>query len=176
MNRYRCAKVLVVVLPLLALTAAAATGLATAAWRTWGTAALLTWVGPRNVSGPAAQASTAPEAAPAPDAPALPVTLATAVVIEAAYSPPMQEPPRAEPDVVDYERLNRDVKLVAETLERFNQKLLRMIAQARAVQAQNEGSKAASGAGGPDQSSQPAEPAAVPGSAPQPKSGSGPSG
>jgi hypothetical protein len=65
MNRYGCAKVLVVALPLLALIAAAATGLATAAWRAWGAAALLTWVEPRNVSGPAAQASTAPQATPA---------------------------------------------------------------------------------------------------------------
>ncbi len=173
MNRYRCAKVLVVVLPLLALTAAAATGLATAVWRAWGTAALLTWVGPHNISGLAAQASTAPEPTPAPDASAQPVAI---VVIEEAPTPPVQEPLRAEPEVVDYERLNRDVRLVTDTLERFNQKLLRMIAQARAVQAQNEGDKAAAGASGPDQSAQQAEPAAVPGSAPQAKSGSGPGG
>ncbi len=171
MNRYRCAKVLVVVLPLLALTAAAATGLATVAWRAWGTAALLTWVGPGNVSAPAAQASTAPE--PAPDASAQLAALETIVVIEEATSPPVQEPLRAEPEVVDYERLNSDVRLVTETLERFNQKLLRMIAQARAAQAQTEGDKSA---GGPDQSAHQAEPAAVPGPAPQPKSGSGPSG
>jgi hypothetical protein len=38
-----------------------------------------------------------------------------------------------ELDPVDYARLNQDVRVVADTLERFNQKLLRMIAQARAA-------------------------------------------
>ncbi len=37
---------------------------------------------------------------------------------------------------VDYNRLNRDMGVVADTLESFNQKLLRMIAQARATQQQ----------------------------------------
>ena len=43
-----------------------------------------------------------------------------------------------ELDPVDYARLNQDVLLVADTLERFNQKLLRMIAQARAAQLRAE--------------------------------------
>ncbi len=37
-------------------------------------------------------------------------------------------------DEVDYARLNHDVRIVADTLERFNQKLLLMIAQAKASQ------------------------------------------
>ena len=40
-------------------------------------------------------------------------------------------------DEVDYARLNHDVRIVADTLERFNQKLLRMIAQAKASQRQD---------------------------------------
>ena len=41
---------------------------------------------------------------------------------------------RDEDESVDYSRLNMDVHVVTSTLERFNQKLLRMIAQARASQ------------------------------------------
>jgi hypothetical protein len=35
---------------------------------------------------------------------------------------------------IDYMRLNSDVRVVTDTLDRFNQKLLRMIAQAKAAQ------------------------------------------
>ena len=37
-------------------------------------------------------------------------------------------------DPIDYMRLNTDVRVVTDTLDRFNQKLLRMIAQAKAAQ------------------------------------------
>ena len=49
----------------------------------------------------------------------------------------------AVPEPVDYLRLNGDVKVVADTLERFNQKLLLMIAQVRAAQRQAESHKPA---------------------------------
>ncbi len=42
--------------------------------------------------------------------------------------------PAAPPAPVDYGRLNGDVRVVADTLERFNRKLLVMIAQARSAQ------------------------------------------
>jgi hypothetical protein len=162
MKNYKCGKVLAVVLPLLVLTGAAASGLATAAWRAGGVATILAWVDPRSVSVPAPQASRASlqEALP------LAVALDTAVMIElpAAAPAPVQAPlePEPEPEAVDYERLNQDVQVVAQSLERFNQKLLRMIAQARAVQAQNERAKAAAGTGaGPDSSAHQAEPAPV---------------
>jgi len=46
--------------------------------------------------------------------------------------------PEPEPDPIDYSRLNTDVREVADTLERFNQKLLRIIAQTRAEQIRAE--------------------------------------
>jgi hypothetical protein len=49
---------------------------------------------------------------------------------------PASEPEPAPP--VDYARLNDQVRLVSDTLERFNQKLLRMIAQVRAEQQKEE--------------------------------------
>ncbi len=58
-----------------------------------------------------------------------------------------ETPPPAGPETaasapdnapVDYARLQDNLKLVTDTLERFNQKLLRMIAQARAGQQQEE--------------------------------------
>jgi hypothetical protein len=55
-----------------------------------------------------------------------------------APGPPPAPQPETEPDPVDYARLNQEVIVVAETLERFNQKLLRMIAQARAAQLRAE--------------------------------------
>jgi hypothetical protein len=168
LNRNRCAKVLPIALPFLVLTAAA-TGLATAAWRAGGAAAILAWVAPHSVSG---SVPRAPQAAPQ-------VPLDTAVVIETAPAPPVQAepPPPQTPQAVDYDRLNRDVQLVTETLDRFNQKLLRMIAQARAIQAQNERAKgAASNGGPPDQLPPQGEPAPAPDPAPQPKAESEPIG
>lgn len=61
-----------------------------------------------------------PAEAAAPPVPAIPATMSE---------------PRGEEESVDYARLRKDVQVVTSTLERFNQKLLRMIAQARAVQA-----------------------------------------
>ena len=55
---------------------------------------------------------------------------------EVTAAPIAEQPPQNEP--VDYARLNKDVRVVADTLERFNQKLLRMIAQARALQQQQK--------------------------------------
>lgn len=56
-----------------------------------------------------------------------------------AVAAPVEEPVVAEapakkppPEPVDYSRLNHDVRVVAKTLDRFNQKLLLLIAQARA--------------------------------------------
>lgn len=43
-------------------------------------------------------------------------------------------PAREPNEPIDYMRLNADVHVVTDTLERFNQKLLRMIAQAKAGQ------------------------------------------
>jgi hypothetical protein len=59
-------------------------------------------------------------------------TAETATPTAAEVAAPM------EPDPVDYARLNQDVLLVADALEQFNQKLLRMIAQARAAQLRTE--------------------------------------
>lgn len=75
---------------------------------------------------------------PAPDAR---VTVAPAPT----PAPPPTPAPEPEPDPVDYARLNQDVIVVADTLERFNQKLLRMIAQARAEQLRAEAQKASTG-------------------------------
>ncbi len=55
---------------------------------------------------------------------------------EVTAAPIAEQPPQNEP--VDYTRLNKEVRVVADTLERFNQKLLRMIAQARALQQQQQ--------------------------------------
>ena len=82
--------------------------------------------------------------------PQVPTTEAT-VVVDVPQPPMVVEPaeaaappvpvtganlsqPRGEDESVDYSRLNKDVQVVTSTLERFNQKLLRMIAQARASQ------------------------------------------
>ena len=60
------------------------------------------------------------------------------VAMIAATAPPAEPveaaTPPAPPEPVDYSRLNEDVILVATTLDHFNQKLLRLIAQARAAQ------------------------------------------
>ncbi len=62
--------------------------------------------------------------------------LDTATVIELPESTPARNLSAGEPnDPIDYVRLNKDVRVVTDTLERFNQKLLRMIAQAKAAQA-----------------------------------------
>jgi uncharacterized membrane protein len=65
------------------------------------------------------------------------------VVIEPAIVTPGHVPAATEArhdpeDPIDYSRLNTNVRVVADTLERFNQKLLRMIAQARAEQIRAE--------------------------------------
>ncbi len=62
--------------------------------------------------------------------------LDTATVIELPESTPLQTLSASEPNqAIDYARLNTNVRVVTDTLERFNQKLLRMIAQAKAAQA-----------------------------------------
>jgi hypothetical protein len=77
---------------------------------------------------------------------ASPTPVPDATVAEAPAPTPAPPPePEPEPDPVDYARLNQDVIVVAETLERFNQKLLRMIAQARAEQLRAEAQKASTG-------------------------------
>jgi hypothetical protein len=69
-------------------------------------------------------------------------TADTSLVIIASPTPAPERPIAQEPalpsEPVDYARLNQEVIVVAETLERFNQKLLRMIAQARAEQLRAE--------------------------------------
>ena len=61
--------------------------------------------------------------------------LDTTTVIELPGSTPALNLSAGEPnDPIDYARLNTNVGVVTDTLERFNQKLLRMIAQAKAAQ------------------------------------------
>ena len=57
------------------------------------------------------------------------------------------EPVEPAPEPIDYARLNHDVRLIADTLERFNQKLLRMIAQAKSAQVRQAKEKRASNDG-----------------------------
>ena len=142
------ARVILAVLPVVAVMATATT---LAVWKTpWralpGAAGAFVAAGQGHV--------TPREPAASPDQPAVaaeprtPTLEATAVVDlppqEAPDEPakPATEPvpatlsePRGEAAPVDYARLHKDVHVVTSTLERFNQKLLRMIAQARAAQA-----------------------------------------
>ena len=68
------------------------------------------------------------------DAPA--AVLDTATVIELPETTSARPLSAGEPnDPIDYERLNANVRVVTDTLDRFNQKLLRMIAQAKSAQA-----------------------------------------
>ena len=61
--------------------------------------------------------------------------LDTATVIELPGSTPKEPLAADEPTgPIDYARLNSDVRVVTDTLDRFNQKLLCMIAQAKAAQ------------------------------------------
>ena len=61
--------------------------------------------------------------------------LDTATVIELPETTPAPTFSASVPnDPIDYARLNTNVGVVTDTLERFNQKLLRMIAQAKAAQ------------------------------------------
>ncbi len=80
-------------------------------------------------------ASAPPAAQEAQRAPATDIELHLPDVLPAAAAAPARPEP---PKPVDYARLNGDVKVVTDTLERFNQKLLLMIAQARAAQQQSE--------------------------------------
>ncbi len=103
---------------------------------------------PEVESGPAGAqtAGAAPIAAPPaildPKAKEPPATAGTAA--PKAKGPPATERPNADPPAVqdsagstpvDYARLHENVTQVADALEQFNQKLLRMISQARAVHA-----------------------------------------
>lgn len=81
----------------------------------------------------------APAAAPEPADTSVVIAAPPTAVAEA----PAAEMPPAQP--VDYARLNQDVIVVAETLERFNQKLLRIIAQVRAEQLRAEAQAASAG-------------------------------
>ncbi len=57
--------------------------------------------------------------------------LDTVTVIELPESTPVQTLAVSEPnEPIDYARLDTNVRMITDTLERFNQKLLRMIAQA----------------------------------------------
>ncbi len=100
-------------------------------------AMLTTATGPLVAAGPIA---TEPDVAPVAviDAPA--AVLDTAAVIELPESPPVQALSASEANQpIDYARLNTNVRLVTDTLDRFNGKLLRMIAQAKAAQAAQVG-------------------------------------
>ena len=94
---------------------------------------------------------TPPPAGPAHDGagpePVILVAMESAPDEVAAPSPQPPSEPADGPETaasapdnvpVDYARLQDNLKLVTDTLERFNQKLLRMIAQARAAQQQEE--------------------------------------
>lgn len=75
-----------------------------------------------------------PEIAPVTVA-APPAVFDTAAVVELPQ-PAADARPEPEPnETIDYSRLNTDVRTVTDTLERFNQKLLTMIAQAKAAHA-----------------------------------------
>ncbi len=142
------AKAILLALPVVAVMATATT---LAVWKTpWralpGAAGAFVAVGQGHVTPREPAASPDPSAVAAE--PRTPTIEAAAVVDlppqEAPDEPakPATEPvpatlsePRGEAARVDYARLNKDVRVVTSTLERFNQKLLRMIAQARAAQA-----------------------------------------
>ncbi len=102
-----------------------------------------------TVSGPLValgRVATQPDATETPIADTPVTVLDTATVIDPVVEPAPEPEPVAvvqapdriilqrEPnDPIDYSRLNADVRVVTDTLERFNQKLLRMIAQAKAA-------------------------------------------
>ena len=65
----------------------------------------------------------------------VPAATVPAATVPAATTPVDLSQKRGEDESVDYARLHKDVQVVTSTLERFNQKLLRMIAQARAARA-----------------------------------------
>ena len=69
----------------------------------------------------------------------VPMIAATAPPLEPVAEPIAVTKRKAPPEPVDYTRLNENVILVATTLDHFNQKLLRLIAQARAGQQLQEG-------------------------------------
>jgi len=81
---------------------------------------------------PVVEAAAVVDPPPAP-APVEPAEVAMTPV-PAATVPVDLSQKRGEDESVDYARLRKDVQVVTSTLERFNQKLLRMIAQARAGQ------------------------------------------
>lgn len=60
----------------------------------------------------------------------------------AASAPKEGAAQASPPKPVDYVKLQKNVKLVTDTLDRFNQKLLRMIAQARAEQKRQQEAEA----------------------------------
>ncbi len=105
----------------------------------WGVLKLVETVGSAAES-PAA----ATEPAASPSAPVGPIQPEEAPVSASIIAPAPalltigRASDAAVDEQVDYARLNRDVKVVADTLESFNQKLLRMIAQARAAQQREE--------------------------------------
>ena len=66
--------------------------------------------------------------------PTVPMIEVTAPPTEPVADPVDVAPPPGPAEPVDYSRLSDDVILVATTLDHFNQKLLRLIAQARAAQ------------------------------------------
>ena len=101
----------------------------------WGVLKLVDTVGASNESLAGAMASFVPGHAP------VAASLAGETFPATAIRTPPAAPEAAEDDQVDYNRLNHDMKVVADTLESFNQKLLRMIAQARAAQQQEAEAK-----------------------------------
>lgn len=85
---------------------------------------------------------------------------ANAAIDDVLAAPPPPAP--APPEPVDYARLNDEVMLVAETLDRFNQKLLLLLAQAKASSQKAEQAAEARDAGDDDDVQPAAEPAAEP--------------
>ena len=141
-----------VILPLtVAVTAAATVGILRIPWRS--IIQLPVSLGLLLIDRPSPPPAATKEAAPAapqrgePDTPPAaveqaagpePIILAATVSVpdEAAAPEPAAAPPASAP--VDYARLQDNLKLVTDALERFNQKLLRIIAQARAEQQRQE--------------------------------------
>ncbi len=152
----RTARVLPAVLPVLVLAVAATVG----AIVTWGTSARVVALAKSIVHRADVEAPAAPDTSDQTVGPVatgldsatlvrMPATVSPepeVVMTEATFTTPIPVP-EPDPDPVDYGQLNHDVRNVAATLERFNQKLLRMIAQARAEQIRNEAARQGTGTG-----------------------------
>ncbi len=133
-------KTVLIALPLTVLITAAAT--VAVLVKPWGVLQVLDMIG-TSVAGPSSTGTPPPAAAISehvvdtateaiePTIVEIPPAFDDAETVTLPVGPELQTQPA---DEVDYARLNHDVRIVADTLERFNQKLLRMIAQAKASQ------------------------------------------